>query len=129
MDNLLKSMWMLKSTLPFPSGPFPSQYNTEFPSSCTVQEARQPIQLGPHREQSQQPASDASRTTDSKPSPEISKQKIKPFSKQNKNKQIARTESRIELNSVKLLVTYRLLLSGKSRSLSTSFRSLRNQTQ
>ena len=45
---------IFKETLPFPSGPFPSQCSTEFPSSCTMQEARQPIQLGPHREQSQQ---------------------------------------------------------------------------
>ena len=45
---------IFKETLPFPSGPFPSQCSMGFPFSCTMLEAIQPIQLGRHREQSQQ---------------------------------------------------------------------------
>jgi len=45
---------IFKETLPFPSELFLSQCSKGFPFSCTMLEARQPIQLGPHREQSRQ---------------------------------------------------------------------------
>jgi len=53
-DSIQYISVQITTNLQFQDGPCPWRYSMESPSSCTRLEARQPIQLGRRREQSQQ---------------------------------------------------------------------------